>query len=102
MATFIININTVQDLTASNKNYMYSVLTDPINIYPLIEDSLGLEPTSITNVTTFSLGTIVIDPTATSRLIFTPNGTLGTDSFNYTITDSLSRTSTATITITTT
>lgn len=101
MATFTLNINAVKSLIAADKNYIITTLTDPINLNILIGDTLGKEPTQITNVTTFTLGTIIIDPDINARVIFTPNGTLGTDSFDYTITDSLSRTSSATITITT-
>lgn len=69
----------------------------------LSNDSLGTEPTTITNVvqTGITSGTITITGSGTT-LTFTPNGVTPTSSetFTYTITDDIASTDTATVTLT--
>ena len=103
MKTFTININPVTALLAKNKVYTISDQSQITYLYPMIENDLGLEPTYIESISDTILinGNVEIDPLSNSRLIFTPNTILDSVNFNYTIKDSLNRTSTAVITITT-
>lgn len=74
--------------------------TGATNLYVLANDSLGTEPTTITSVIQTSLTTGILTISVDGQyLIFTPNGTTATNTFSYTITDSLGNTSTATVTL---
>jgi len=99
MATFNINIKPAV-LYAAPDSFILN--DDSINfiIDVLDNDSLGITPTTITSInsTGFTLGTITNN---SNNLSFTSNKNLGTSSFTYTITDSISRTSNTTVTITT-
>jgi Bacterial Ig domain len=98
-ATVTLNITAVPTTpTATNDSYTSNGV-DIIDLLVLNNDALGTLPTTITsvNVTGFGLGSVAIS--GGNKLVFTPNGTDGTDTFTYTITDNTSATSTATVTI---
>lgn len=101
MKTFTININPVKALLAKPKVYTISDQSQITYLYPMIENDLGLEPTIISSISANVLinGNLEIDPFSNSRLIFTPNTVLDSVNINYTIEDSLNRTSESSITI---
>ena len=72
----------------------------PVTIGVTGNDNLGAAPTSVTSHTNAAHGSVTC---TASNCTYTPNaGFSGSDSFDYTITDSNSRTSAATVTITVT
>jgi len=98
-ATVTLNITAVPTTpTATNDSYT-SNGEDIIDLLVLNNDALGTTPTTITSVdvTGFGLGSVAIS--GGNKLVLTPNGTEGTDTFTYTITDDTSATSAATVTI---
>jgi Bacterial Ig domain len=98
-ATVTLNITAVPTTpTATNDSYTSNAV-DIIDLLVLNNDALGNTPTTITsvNVTGFGLGSVAIS--GGNKLVFTPNGTEGTDTFTYTITDNTAATSTGTVTI---
>ncbi|WP_121053312.1 Ig-like domain-containing protein, partial [Lacinutrix venerupis] len=81
----------------------------PVDIDVLDNDDLGTEPTTITAVTTPANGTATINDNGTpadptdDTILYTPAADFnGTDTFDYTITDSDGNESTATVTVTVT
>jgi hypothetical protein len=89
------SINAVNDSFTTNSN-VNSFLIDPTS-----NDDLGYTPTEITSInsTGFTLGTLSIH---SGKLLINvvPNGTIGTSTFSYTITDISGASDTATFTLT--
>lgn len=103
MATFTFNVKPL-DLRANTDIFTTSNTTTSQFIFPLANDTLGVQPTIVSAIDTtgFTLGTITIDTITNTRLEFIPNGNIGTSTIQYTIQDNISRTSNSTIIITTT
>jgi len=101
MATMNINIKPAI-LSAETNIFSTTDLVNPQNIIVLNNDSLGVTPTIVSTIdnTAFSLGAVTIN-IDNQRLVFTPNGNIGTSSIKYTIQDNIGRTSIATVIITT-
>jgi hypothetical protein len=96
---------TVPDSNIEASNYNVSKTnnsTDDVLLEPLTSGNivLGYEPTTITsiNLTGFTLGNVVIN-SGNETLTFTPNGTVGDQTFTYTITDSSGASNTGNINI---
>ena len=101
-ATVTLNITAVPVLPIATDDSYTSNAVDVIDLLVLNNDALGTEPTTITSIDTtgFTLGSVAIS--GGNKLVFTPNGTEGTDILTYTITDDTAATDTATVTITAT
>lgn len=86
-------------LSANSDLYTITELVSPTILNVLSNDQLGVTPTTIDSIQTtgFTLGTITIE--LDNKLKFTPNGSLGTSTFNYTIEDNVARQSTTVVTI---
>jgi hypothetical protein len=98
-ANVTLNITAVPVLPVATDDSYSSNAVDEIDLLVLNNDALGTTPTTITSidVTGFGLGSVAIS--GGNKLVFTPNGTEGTDAFTYTITDDTTATDTATVTI---
>jgi len=98
-ATVTINIFMIPALPIANNDSYSTNSIDIIDLLVLNNDALGTAPTTITSVdvTGFTLGSVAIS--GGNKLVFTPNGTEGTDTFTYTITDSAMEISIATVTM---
>lgn len=102
MATITINVKAAE-ISANLDSFIFvDKVTPDQELDVLANDSLGVIPTRISNLndTDFNLGTVVINPTY-DKLLFTPNGIIGTSYVFYTIIDSTNTESETRVTITT-
>lgn len=98
-AILTINISEVPALPDAQDESFSVNDTDIVNLDVLNNDALGIEPTTIVSVddSLLTCGTITNNAT---DVTFTPNGVYGvSETFTYTIEDSLSNQSTATVTL---
>lgn len=100
MATISININK-RALLAQDDLYNIGSMSPNQKLTVMENDILGAAPTIISSIdsTGFTLGTLSID-TILNVVVYSPNGTIGTSTFSYTIEDNDGDTSTAIVTIT--
>ncbi|MFO0803383.1 MAG: Ig-like domain-containing protein [Gemmataceae bacterium] len=99
-STATVTITVTNNLPVANADSATTGVDVPVQIFVLLNDDLGDEPTSITGFDAVSAegGTIVDNMDGT--LTYTPpSGFSGSDSFTYTITDADGDMSTATVTI---
>ena len=87
------------ELLEARHDQAQTVMDTSVSIDVLSNDSLGVTPTSISQVGTPSSGTVALDSNS-GMIHYTPiTGFVGTDNFTYTIVDDEGQSSSATVTV---
>ncbi len=99
MATVTITVTPVNDAPTAGADSATTTADTPVGINVLSNDSdIDGNPLSVTAWTSGSLGTVTC--TAAGSCTYTPNGTSGTDTFTYTVSDGVGGLAIGTVTVT--